>query len=173
MSHTIPCSEWQVNHNRNKDGVTFSNSIFDSIEMPHTNSKPALWSAVLALMNKQYGGENLNRLAREAKVGPATSSRLKAQETSVGLDTLDKLADYFRVKPWQLLIPGFDPDHPPGLVDASVMAQDIAKMFDKITDEEQRKRAYALIVQLVEFGATLEKEPMPSSAPTQAPQPDR
>lgn len=173
MSHTIPDREWQVNHNRNKDEVTVSDLIPDPPDMPQANSKPILWSAVLALMNKQYGGENLNRLAREAKVGPATSSRLKAQGTSVGLDVIDKLADHFKVKPWQLLVPGFDPDNPPDLAEASVMARDVAKNFDKITDEERRKRAYALIVQLVEFGAALGKEPEPSAEPTQTPQPGR
>lgn len=59
------------------------------MQADHIDSKAVLWASVLALMVKNYGRENLNRLAREAKIGPGTASRLKAQETSVGLDTID------------------------------------------------------------------------------------
>lgn len=85
------------------------------MQTDHIDSKAVLWASVLALMVKNYGRENLNRLAREAKIGPGTASRLKAQETSVGLDTIDKLAAYFNVEAWQLLVPGFEPDNMPVL----------------------------------------------------------
>ncbi len=85
------------------------------MQADHIDSKAVLWASVLALMVKNYGRENLNRLAREAKIGPGTASRLKAQETSVGLDTIDKLAGHFNVEAWQLLVPGFEPDNMPVL----------------------------------------------------------
>jgi hypothetical protein len=85
------------------------------MQADHIDSKAVLWASVLALMVKNYGRENLNRLAREAKIGPGTATRLKAQETSVGLDTIDKLAGHFNVEAWQLLVPGFEPDNMPVL----------------------------------------------------------
>lgn len=138
--------------------------------MEQPSSKASLWNAVGALMRKRFGGENLNRLAREAKFGLATASRMKAQETSVGLETLDKLADAFDVEPWQLLVPGFNPDAPPYHSVASPMAQDIAHMLDAITDEGQRRRAYAVVVQVLQFGGdSLGKEPSPSKQPSAGP----
>ena len=66
-------------------------------------------------MTKRYGRENLTRLASDVKIGPGTCSRLKAQETSVGLEVIDKLATFFDVYPWELLVPTFDPDNRPTL----------------------------------------------------------
>ncbi len=79
------------------------------------DNKATLWASLSALMKKHYGGENLNRLAKEVKLGLGTCGRIKAQQTSVGLDTLEKIAAHFQVAAWQLLVPGFDPDNPPVL----------------------------------------------------------
>lgn len=67
--------------------------------------KKILWNNVRALMLKHYGAENLNRLAREAKIGPGSASRIKEARTSIGLDVLEKVAHHFRVDPWELLMP--------------------------------------------------------------------
>ena len=123
------------------------------IDMTINNSKPVLWNAVIALMHKHYGGENLNRLARDAKIGPATASRMKAQETSIGIETIDKLADHFSVPPWNLLLPNYDPEKLISVPYVSLMAQDVAQMLDSILDEDRRQRAYFLIVQIIQFGA--------------------
>lgn len=119
------------------------------------DSKAVLWHTVSALMTKHWGMENLNRLSREAKMSPGTSSRLKAQETSVGLEVLDKLAACFRCESWQLLVPGFDPPNPPGLVSASSQAVSLAVLFDGIEDEERRQKAYELISRLLAFAAPM------------------
>lgn len=68
--------------------------------------KTVLWENVRALMLKHYEEENINRLARDAKVGPATVQRIKDGNTSIGIDVLEKLAKTFGVKPWQLIAPG-------------------------------------------------------------------
>lgn len=68
--------------------------------------KVTLWANVRALMVSKYGEENINRLAREAKVGPATIQRIKDGATSVGIDVLEKVARVFVVEPWQLIAPG-------------------------------------------------------------------
>lgn len=72
--------------------------------------KAVLWENVRALMAAKYGQENINRLARDAKVGPATVQRIKDASTSVGVDVLEKIARVFKIEPWQLLAPGMSDD---------------------------------------------------------------
>lgn len=67
--------------------------------------KRVLWENVAALMHAKYGGENINKLSREAGVGPASIQRIKEAETSVGLDVVAKVAKALHVDPWQLLFP--------------------------------------------------------------------
>lgn len=167
MALIISHTEWEANPMRNNSWATLANTFTQEQSMPAAESKANLWASVQALMRKRFGEENLNRLAREVKVGPATASRLKAQETSVGLDLVDKIARSFGVEPWQLLVPGFDPDAPPVAPGASPMAQDIAQMLDAIDDDAHRRRAYALVVQTLQFGAPAAgKEPLRADSPT-------
>jgi transcriptional regulator with XRE-family HTH domain len=72
------------------------------------DTKKALWENVKALMEKKYGKENIKRLAREAKIGTGTASRIKEQRTSVGLDVVEKIARLFKVPPASLLMPLHD-----------------------------------------------------------------
>lgn len=72
-----------------------------------------LWANVSALMLHHWKEENINRLAREAKIGPATVQRMKDQETTIRLDTIEKVAGVFGLRSWQLLIPGLDPANVP------------------------------------------------------------
>lgn len=73
--------------------------------MGKSATKTTLWENTLSLMEKRYGAENLSRLARDTKIGPGSTSRIKAQETSVGVDVLEKIADHFDVEPWRLMAP--------------------------------------------------------------------
>lgn len=82
-------------------------------------TKNVLWANVHALMLKHYGEENLSRLARDCGIGLGTTTRIKQQQTSVGLEIVDKIAEHFNVHPWQLLVPGFDPASPPTLMPVS------------------------------------------------------
>lgn len=79
------------------------------------DSYATLWHNVSALMNKHYGGENLAKLSRDCGIGLGTSARIKKQQTSVGIDILHQIASRFGLAPWQLLVPGFDPENPPTL----------------------------------------------------------
>jgi hypothetical protein len=76
--------------------------------MPNENNnlKKILWENVRALMLVNYGRENLNRLARDTKIGPGSATRIKEQRTAVKIDTLEKIAKHFKVQPWQLIAPG-------------------------------------------------------------------
>ena len=80
------------------------------------DTRRVLWANVLALMNHHWQGENLSRLAREAKVGPGTCTRIKEQQTSVGVEIVDRIAALFGLDTWQLLVPGLDPRSPPVLL---------------------------------------------------------
>ena len=111
--------------------------------MPLFDSRPVLWKNLSALMIQKYGKENLNQLARDAKLGPATVSRIKAQETSVGLEVIDRVASVLGAHPWQLVHEGFDPDAP-DKAPVSAEALDIAEMLDAIKDPERRRIAYAI-----------------------------
>lgn len=85
-------------------------------EMLKQNTKQILWSNIHALMQYHWGKENLSRLSREAKIGPASCSRLKEQETSVGLEIVEAVAGVFGLHAWQILIPDLEPTNPPVFV---------------------------------------------------------
>jgi transcriptional regulator with XRE-family HTH domain len=87
--------------------------------MSGVDSRKVVWASVSALMRHRWQGENISRLAREAKIGPATVARLKQQETSVGLEVLDRISEVLGVETWQLLVPGMDAAAPPVLLPVS------------------------------------------------------
>jgi hypothetical protein len=83
--------------------------------MKRPDPRHVLRDNVLALMHARFGQENLSRLAREAKIGPGSCTRIKEAATSVGLEVIDKIASRYDYDAWQLLVPGFDPRNPPVL----------------------------------------------------------
>lgn len=83
---------------------------------PDPTARAVLWANVSALMRHHWRKENLSRLAREANIGPGSASRIKDQETSVGIDIVQAVADVFGLQPWQLMTPGLDPKSPPAYV---------------------------------------------------------
>lgn len=97
--------------------------------MSQLDTNAALWMNLQALMITHWGEENINRLARECHVGPATVQRIKDQRTSVGLEVLEKIADKFNLAVWQLLVPGLDPSNPPALQPVSAVER---KLYEKI-----------------------------------------
>lgn len=97
--------------------------------MGQIDTNATLWTNVQALMIKHWGEENLNRLARECKIGPGTAARIKEQKTSVGLETLEKIAETFHLAVWQLLVPGLDPGNPPALQPVSAVEREL---YEKI-----------------------------------------
>jgi len=75
-------------------------------------AKQVLWTNISALMLREFGKENLTALAKKAKIGPGTATRIKEQSTSVGLEVLEQIARAFGVQPWHLLLPDFDASNP-------------------------------------------------------------
>jgi hypothetical protein len=69
------------------------------------NVKTILWKNVSALMRRDWGTENINRLARDVRVSPATISRIKEATQSTRIGTVAKIAHRFNVEAWELLKP--------------------------------------------------------------------
>ena len=111
--------------------------------MGEPNTKKQLCENVSRLMEHRYGGENLTRLANEAKFGPGSATRLKEQKTSVGVDLVDKLAKYFGLEPWQLLVPGLDPKAKPRLgnqpAEFSPEAAGVAEIVELLPSVEEKE----------------------------------
>lgn len=114
------------------------------------HARSVLWARVQALMASKWGGENQNRLSREAKVGVATISRMKTAGTSIGLDVIEKVACALGVEAWQLICPEAVFEAGESL---SPLAVDLGRSLDRIQDSETRKRAYAIASQVLLFGA--------------------
>lgn len=93
------------------------------------DSNATLWQNVEALMLKKFGKVNLKGFATHCGIGIATVQRIKAQETSVGIAVLDKIAAAFDLAAWQLLVPGFDPGNPPALQPVSAKEREL---YEKI-----------------------------------------
>ena len=99
-------------------------------------------------MKRQWGGVNKRRLARSAEIGETTLKRVVESDDSVGLEVIKSLAGVFRVPVWRLLKPGIFETGDRELSDEAV---DLGQLFDRLPAARQ-PRAYALIVQLLEFG---------------------
>jgi transcriptional regulator with XRE-family HTH domain len=57
------------------------------------------------------------KIAAKAKVDQKTVSRILLLQNEPSLDKLEKIAGVFGYEAWQLLVPTFDPLHPPVLAD--------------------------------------------------------
>lgn len=122
------------------------------------NLRNVLWQNLDTLMTRAWGRTNLRRLARESGVGVATIARLQELGQNVGVDMLSQLGKPFRRQAWELLSPTLGP--------FSDEAVEIAHAFDGL-DASRKAAAYALIVQILEFGNT----GGPPSSPPTAPHP--
>lgn len=103
--------------------------------MSQIDTNATLWANVQALMLHEWKEVNVNRLARECKIGPATVMRIKEQKTSVGLEVLDKIAERFHLAVWQLLVPGMEPCNPPTLQPMSAAERRLHERVMALTKE--------------------------------------
>lgn len=79
-----------------------------------------IWLNVKALMIQKYNEENLYKLNKESaalgkdkEISLGSLTRIKAQNTDLRMSVLEKVANFFGLQPWQLLIDGLDPTNPP------------------------------------------------------------
>jgi hypothetical protein len=84
------------------------------------DTKQILWVNVQALMTLKFGEVNLYKTTTEsAKQGKdkaislGSLQRIKACETAIGIDVVDKIASFFEIEAWQLLVPNLDPSNLP------------------------------------------------------------
>lgn len=118
-------------------------------------------------MLERWGAENQNKLAREAKVGVATIARMKAAETSIGVDVLEKVANALGVQSWQLLCPPeMLESHKPAF---GPLALDLAQQLDQIAEPELQRRAYAVASQVISFGSAPSVQTEPARVPEPKP----
>ena len=89
-----------------------------AIEMPDT-SKKILANNLAILIAHRYGEMNQGAFIRDSKIANGNVTRLLGGETSVGLDLLDRLAKFFHVQPWALLVPNLNPADLPNPVSHS------------------------------------------------------
>ena len=77
------------------------------------STKQILWDNLKTLMIERYGDENLYQLNIDSndEITLGALSRIKMQETAIGLDVLDKLASFFNVTPAILITKNLTP-HP-------------------------------------------------------------
>lgn len=129
-----------------------------------TDLKPILWANLKALMAARWGRENLTRLAKESGVGGATISRIKAQDTSCGIDVLAAMANTLGVEPWQLLVRDMNPASLPRLdkKPLSPQAADLAQNLDRISDPGRLQRAYATAIAVITLAADAAGAPGPT-----------
>jgi transcriptional regulator with XRE-family HTH domain len=107
-----------------------------------TQGREILARNLWAMMNRpgrpSIGHQELARIAR--KISPNTLSqssvsRILKCETSVGLDQLALLARVFDVEPWQLLVPGMNPDDPPVLTSTTKMLEEFQATLKQQADQ--------------------------------------
>lgn len=117
------------------------------MRMINSDARKVSWENVSILMRMRYGKENMSKLAHASGVGQATMTRVKEQETSIGMEKLDMIARALEVPTWQLIYPNYDfendvrpeadPDVPPR------SGKDLQYLFDLIPSKSsQREPAY-------------------------------
>jgi hypothetical protein len=117
---------------------------------------------------------SLNAWATSKKLNVKRVQRAASGETGCSIDVLEELANGLGMEAWELLYPGMDEKNRPTPALMSPMAADIARMLDAIQDDEKKRKAHAIITQMLEFGdlpAEAEEAPAPASAsPTHTPE---
>lgn len=73
--------------------------------MPGDVAKAVVIANVELLMNQKYGKRNVTAFGRDTGISTGGTQRVLDPTTSVGVDLLSKIADYFKIEIWQLLAP--------------------------------------------------------------------
>ena len=96
-----------------------------------------LWQNVKALMIQKYGKENLNRTNidstannKDMAISLGSLQRIKAQNTAIGLEVIDKLAYFFDIYAWQLLVPNMNPSNLPILKTPSEIEEEYYRRME-------------------------------------------
>jgi hypothetical protein len=96
--------------------------------MPKKSANAVLWENIANAMIHHWHEINLYKLAKDAKIGTGGAARLKAQRSATRLSTIVKVAALWKLEPWQLLMPGFDPAKPP----VAVLSEEQQKLYEQL-----------------------------------------
>lgn len=110
------------------------------------------------------GKPNVHAWATSKKLDVKRIQRLTGEDTAVKLSTLQEVADGLGIEVWELLYPDLDMRQRPKVQNWSPAAVDVARMLDAL-DEGKRRIAYAMIIQMIEFGNPPTEPPEPPSPP--------
>lgn len=88
-------------------------------------TKHTLAANLNRLMDTHLSLSSNPKLAKRSGLGIGTIARTRNADVSVNLDTLDSIAACFDLQPWQLLVHGLDPLHPPVLRSLSAAEADL------------------------------------------------
>lgn len=112
----------------NQPDSEFDTEYYSDMATNPNNSKVVLWENVQKIMLAEYNKDNLWAFCKKVGIGPGTGQRIKEQETSVGMDVIEKIATAFDLQPWHLLVPNLDPRNPPVLLISEVEQKFYANM---------------------------------------------
>lgn len=63
---------------------------------------------------------SVSELEKASGVGKSTIARARRAETALKIDNLSDIAKAYKLEPWQMLVPGVDPQNPPRLFTADL-----------------------------------------------------
>jgi len=87
-----------------------------------------------AAMDAHPDLDTVEKLVKRGAGSNGTIGRMLVGNTACRIDALQQVARVFGLEAWQLLVPGFDPDHPPTLEMDSRRASLLASELDDIAE---------------------------------------
>lgn len=88
---------------------------------------------LVALMVKKFGKENFAKVARDLNWSPNQGTLIKKEETYIGLEKVEQIANYFEVEPWMVIYSNFNPDNMP----VKIVTESELLMYRKIDSAMQ------------------------------------
>lgn len=149
------CSHWRQATKLGKPVSFRSGGLVDGGSIPGTNtstsSRLILSESINRLMQSTLALNSNTKLVKRSGLGWGTIGRVRNAEAAATMDTLDRLAECFGVRPWQLLksqdvtqlppaeqpLVCFQPAMPPQPgIQPSSTAQELGVLFDLLTDRD-------------------------------------
>lgn len=103
-------------------------------------SRKVLAQNLQRLMSKRPKLNSNPKISKKADIGIATLSRVTRMDGGATLDTITRLATVFGLQPWQMLVPGLDPEHPQILRSLSAAEEAMYAKMREVVEEEVKAR---------------------------------
>ncbi len=92
-----------------------------------TSLRDIIGKNLTELMKSDMSLNTLDKVATKSGVGRGTVDRMKKADVAVTVDTLEAIANTFKLQPWQLLIPNLIPSNPPVLQPQTATERELYK----------------------------------------------